>query len=100
MNPRAILVRKFHFQNLVLFRTHRTLEHNKILTSRPPVVLTEHLLGKRRQCEQTELLITQQLILRDAVKRNILAVPRIARIEKVANLENNIALVTKYLVQN
>ena len=33
----------------------------------------------------------QQLILRDTVKRNILAVPRIARIEKVANLENDIA---------
>ena len=33
----------------------------------------------------------QQLILRDAVKRNILAVPRIARIEKVANFENDIA---------
>ena len=32
----------------------------------------------------------QQLILRDAVKRNILAVPRIARIEKVANLEKDI----------
>ena len=29
--------------------------------------------------------------LRDAVKRNILAVRRIARIEKVANLENDIA---------
>ena len=34
--------------------------------------------------KQTELFITQQLILRDAVKRNILAVPRIARIEKGA----------------
>ena len=33
----------------------------------------------------------QQLILQDAVKRYILAVPRIARIEKVANLENDIA---------
>ena len=35
----------------------------------------------------------QQLILRDAaaMKRNILAVPRIARIEKVANMENDIA---------
>ena len=33
----------------------------------------------------------QQVILRDAVKWNILAVPRIARIKKVANLENNIA---------
>ena len=32
-----------------------------------------------------------ELILRDAVKRNILAVPRIARIEKVAYLENDIA---------
>ena len=30
----------------------------------------------------------QQLILRHDVKQNILAVPRIARIEKVANLEN------------
>ena len=40
-----------------------------------------------------EIFIMQQLILRtgDAVKRNILAVPRIARIEKVANLENDIA---------
>ena len=38
-----------------------------------------------------ELFITQQLNLRDAVKRNILAVPMIARIEKVANLENDIA---------
>ena len=34
----------------------------------------------------------QQLILRDAVKRNILAVPRIARVKKVANLKNDIAL--------
>ena len=38
-----------------------------------------------------ELFITQQLILRDAVKRTILAVPRIARIKKGANLENDIA---------
>ena len=38
-----------------------------------------------------ELFITQQLILRDAVKRNILAVRRIATIEKAANLENSIA---------
>ena len=34
----------------------------------------------------------QHLILRDAVKWNILAVSRIARVEKVANLENDIAL--------
>ena len=33
----------------------------------------------------------QQWILWEAVKRNILAVPRIAGIEKVANLENDIA---------
>ena len=33
----------------------------------------------------------QQLILRDAVKRKILVVPRIAMVEKVANLENDIA---------
>ena len=59
-------MRQCQFQNLVLFRPHRTLEYNKILTSRPPVALTEHLLWKRRQCEQTELFITQQLILRDA----------------------------------
>ena len=32
------------FSNCVLFRPHRTLEHTKILTSRPPVALTEHLL--------------------------------------------------------
>ena len=38
-----------------------------------------------------ELFITQQLILRDAMKQEILAVPRIARVEKVANSENNIA---------
>ena len=38
------LVRQCHFQNLVLFRPHRTLEHNKIVTSRPPVARTEHLL--------------------------------------------------------
>ena len=91
LNPSAILVRQCHVQNLVLFWPHRTLEHKKMLTSRPPEALTEHLLWKRRQCEQTELFITQQLILWDAVKRNILAVPRIARIEKVANLENDIA---------
>ena len=40
LNPSAILVRQCHFQNLVLFRPHRTLEHNKILTWRPPVALT------------------------------------------------------------
>ena len=40
----AILVRQCNFQNLVLFRPHRTLEHKQILTSRPPVALTEHLL--------------------------------------------------------
>ena len=91
LDPSAILVRQCHFQNLVLFGPHRTLEHNKILTSRPPVSLTEHLLWKRWQCEQTELSIMQQLILRDVVKGNILAVPRTARIEKVANLENDIA---------
>ena len=51
----------------------------------------DRALWKRRQCEQTELFIMQQLMLRDAVKRNILAVPRIARIKKVANLENDIA---------
>ena len=33
----------------------------------------------------------QQLILWDAVNRKILAVPRIARVEKVANLKNYIA---------
>ena len=34
----------------------------------------------------------EQLILRrHAVKRNILDVPRIARVDKVANLENDIA---------
>ena len=44
LNPSAILVRQCHFQNLVLFRPHRTLEHNKLLTSRPPVALTEHKL--------------------------------------------------------
>ena len=50
-----------------------------------------HALKTKTMGTQTELFITQQLILRDAVKRNILAVPRIARIEKVANLENDIA---------
>ena len=39
-------------KNFVLFRPHRTLEHNNIITSRPPLALTEHLLWKRRQCEQ------------------------------------------------
>ena len=34
----------------------------------------------------------QQLILRDAVKRIFFAVPRITRVEKVAILENDIAL--------
>ena len=34
----------------------------------------------------------QQLILRDAMKRKILAVPRRDRVEKVANLKNDIAL--------
>ena len=56
----------------------------------------------RRQCEQTELFITQQMILRDAVQRNILAVPRIARIEKVgkvANLENDIASLNSPSIQ-
>ena len=33
----AILVRQCHFQNVVLFRPHRTLEHSKIPTSRRPV---------------------------------------------------------------
>ena len=44
LDPSAILVRQCHFQNLVLFRPHRTLEHSKILTSRRPVALTEPLL--------------------------------------------------------
>ena len=30
LDPRAILVRQCHFQNLVLFRPHRTLEHSNI----------------------------------------------------------------------
>ena len=63
----------------------------QIPTSRRPVALTEPLLWKRRQCKQTELFITQQLILRDTVKRKIIAVPRIARVKKVANLEKDIA---------
>ena len=67
------------------------MEHNKILTSRPPVALTEHFENEDNVNKIMELFITQQLILRDAVKRNILAVPRIARTEKVANLENDIA---------
>ena len=79
------------FSNVSTFRPYRTLEHSKILTSRPPVALTGPLLWKRRQCEQTELFITQQLILRDAVQRKIIAIPTIARVEKVANLENDIA---------
>ena len=42
--PSGSSIDQCHFQNLVLFQPHRTLEHNKILTSRPPVALTEHLL--------------------------------------------------------
>ena len=38
----------------------------------------------------------QQLILRDAVKRKILAVPRIAKVQKLANLENDISYVHMY----
>ena len=37
LDPSAILVRQCHFQNLVLFRPHRTLEHSKIPISRHPV---------------------------------------------------------------
>ena len=33
LDTSAILVRQCHFQNLVLFRPHRTLEHSIILTS-------------------------------------------------------------------
>ena len=36
------------FSKFSTFRPHRTLEHNKILTSRPPVALTEHLLLKTK----------------------------------------------------
>ena len=59
----------FFFFFFFFFRPHRSLEQSKIITWRPPVALTEHLLWKRRQCEQTELFITQELILRDAVKQ-------------------------------
>ena len=41
----------------------------------------------------------QQLILWDAVKRKILAVPRIAMVEKVANLENDIASLNSPSIQ-
>ena len=80
------------FSKFGTFSTPSYFGTQQILTSRLPVALTEPFLWKRRQCEQSELFITQQLILRDAVKREILAVPRIARVDKVANLENDIAL--------
>ena len=34
LDPSAVSVRQCNFQNLILFRPHRTLEHNKIPTSR------------------------------------------------------------------
>ena len=86
IDPSAILVRQCHFQTLVTFFDPIVLWNtNKILTSRSPVALTEHLLWKRRQCEhKRSYSLRKQLILRDAVKRKILAIPRIARVEKVA----------------
>ena len=45
LNPSAILGEAMSFSKFsYFFDPHRTLEHNKILTSRPPIALTEHLL--------------------------------------------------------
>ena len=84
-------MRQCHFQNLVLFRPHHTLEHNKILISRPPVALTEHLLWKRRHVNKGSYSLRNSWFSGTPWSETFLAVPRIARIEKVANLENDIA---------
>ena len=59
----AILVRQCNFQNLVLFRPYRPLEHRKTLESLRPVLLTKPSHWKQRQCEQTGQFITQHLTL-------------------------------------
>ena len=57
----AISVRQCNFQNLVLVRPNRPLEHRNTLDSRRPVLLTKPSHWKQRQCEQMGLFITQYL---------------------------------------
>ena len=87
----AILVRQCHFQNLVLFRPHRTLEHSQdshLTSSRS----TDRALALKRKTIWTNGAIHYAAV--DSprrVKQKFLSVPWIARVKKVANLENDTA---------
>ena len=102
LDPSAILVRQCHFQNLVLFRPHRTLEHGKIPTSRRPVALTEPLLWKRRQTKAIHYATADSPGRREA-KNSCCSKDRSCRKSSKLGKRHcpaKIALVSKCLTQN